>query len=238
MVGERPLRPVLHIAFRLRHGCKVSKLSQRFPDITMAHWCNYRVEVLALQPPGGRMPEGFADELGRILGPHELLSPEDGRSHAVLVRCTCSQKGPSIGEVIEAHGALLLYPIVYREGAEHYRVVAFEDRRVPALFRALGERGEVEVLSKRPMDGELLSQSFLVPAAEMLAGLTERQGHALLAGIEHGYYRVPRKVRTEDIAKRLRVPRTTFEEHLRKAESKVITSMGPYVALHVARRPR
>jgi predicted DNA binding protein len=49
--------------------------------------------------------------------------------------------------------------------------------------------------------------------------------------VENGYYQVPKKVTTEEMASKLRLPRTTYEEHLRKAEGKVLRSMAPYISM-------
>ena len=57
----------------------------------------------------------------------------------------------------------------------------------------------------------------------------------LVFALENGYYQVPKKVTTEEIASKLKLPRTTYEEHLRKAEGKVLRSMAPYISLSPAR---
>ena len=36
---------------------------------------------------------------------------------------------------------------------------------------------------------------------------------------------------SEEMANKLRLPRTTYEEHLRKAEAKVLRSMAPYLSM-------
>jgi predicted DNA binding protein len=59
-----------------------------------------------------------------------------------------------------------------------------------------------------------------------------------LAALEYGYYKVPKKTTAEQIASKNKVPRTTFEEHLRKAESKVLRAMAPYVRMYASRPQR
>jgi len=68
--------------------------------------------------------------------------------------------------------------------------------------------------------------------------LTDKQVNSLLAAIEYGYYQIPKKVTTEEIASKHNVPRTTFEEHLRKAESKTLLAMAPYIRMFAARPKR
>ncbi len=59
---------------------------------------------------------------------------------------------------------------------------------------------------------------------------------SLLTAVENGYYEVPKRVTADDLAKRAGQPRSTFEEHIRKAESKVVMAMSPYMMMY-ARGP-
>ncbi len=49
--------------------------------------------------------------------------------------------------------------------------------------------------------------------------------------VENGYYQVPKRVTAEEMGTRLKSPMTTYEEHPRKAEGKVIRSTAPYVSM-------
>ncbi len=61
--------------------------------------------------------------------------------------------------------------------------------------------------------------------------LTKKQSYALITALSRGYYEIPKKVSTDEITKSLDLPRTTFEEHLRKAESKVMKALAPLLEL-------
>jgi predicted DNA binding protein len=216
---------MLEVRFRFRHDCWVSQLSRKFPDVRMSQWCNAKVEVLEIEgsaapPPGFR--EGV-EKLGKLVSPA-------GNSSMVLLSCRC-RPGKRVDGMIEDAGCLYLSPTTYLGGWEHYRVIAFDEKGLRAMFRALAEHGEVALESKRSLEGDLVSRAYRVSTHELVSALTGKQAQALLAAIESGYYKVPRKVRFEDIARRRNVPRTTFEEHVRKAESKVISAMAPYVAM-------
>lgn len=52
-----------------------------------------------------------------------------------------------------------------------------------------------------------------------------------MTAISRGYYEIPKRVSTEEIARSLNLPRTTYEEHLRKAESKVMKAVEPLLEL-------
>jgi predicted DNA binding protein len=66
---------------------------------------------------------------------------------------------------------------------------------------------------------------------DFFRSLTRRQFSALVSAIEMGYYSMPKKVTMNVIASKLGVPRSTFEEHLRKAEIKMMQSLRPYTRL-------
>jgi len=237
-MGERPCGSVLEVAFRYRHGCHVGQLSERHPDVLIAQWCNFHVEVLEVHTRDARRIQAMVKELTVLAGREaKLLASDLDGGDVQLVQVPCPhQRGAAIGTLIEQHGCLYLQPLLYHEGWERYRILAFEEGQLRALFQALAERGEVELLTKRAMKGGLLNRVFMIPANELLAGLTGKQARALLDAVERGYYKVPRGTRFEDIAKARGVPRTTFEEHVRKGEGKVLTAVAPYLAMVVRER--
>jgi predicted DNA binding protein len=81
-----------------------------------------------------------------------------------------------------------------------------------------------------------MRDSLVISTTSLLGGLTEKQASALITALNEGYYRIPKKITTDEIAQRLGIPRTTFEEHLRKAESKVLVALTPYLQLGAERR--
>lgn len=58
--------------------------------------------------------------------------------------------------------------------------------------------------------------------------LTEKQSTALNLAKQNGYYDYPHKITIEELAKIMKISRTTFQEHLRKAERKVIMGKQNY----------
>jgi len=60
---------------------------------------------------------------------------------------------------------------------------------------------------------------------DMLSALTDRQLEVFRTAVELGYYEIPRRTTHEDIAGQLECAPSTVDEHLRKAESRVLSSL-------------
>lgn len=60
---------------------------------------------------------------------------------------------------------------------------------------------------------------------KLMPDLTERQKRAIELAIEHGYYKTPRKTDLRKLAKLMGVSLSTYEQHLRAAEEKLIPSV-------------
>lgn len=58
-----------------------------------------------------------------------------------------------------------------------------------------------------------------------LSKLTSKQRQALLTAYSLGYYDVPRRTSSEQLAKRLKLGTSTFAEHLRKAERNLLAGV-------------
>jgi len=67
----------------------------------------------------------------------------------------------------------------------------------------------------------------------LFAEMTQKQVDALLKAHRHGYYTSPRQITTENIAHAVGVARSTYEEHLRKAENRIMEALVPYLQLYV-----
>ena len=73
---------------------------------------------------------------------------------------------------------------------------------------------------------------FLLSLSSLFGNLTEKQMKALLAAIEGGYYEIPKRTTADELAGKLGTPRSTLEEHIRKAESKIVLAMAPYMMMY------
>ncbi len=138
---------------------------------------------------------------------------------------------------IRLTGAWDIPPIVYREGWESWRVLVFGDRGVRELFQELRRRGEVRLQSLRPIENVPMEKMMLIPGSDIFAGLTDRQSAALLLGLRYGYYTSPSETTIERLADGMGLAPSTYGEHLRKAEARVLLNLRPYLEAYASRAP-
>ena len=55
--------------------------------------------------------------------------------------------------------------------------------------------------------------------------LTEKQREVIMTAYKMGYYDIPRKITSEELAERLGLVGSTVVEHLRKAEQRLMTQL-------------
>jgi predicted DNA binding protein len=225
------------LAFKLQHDCPYNNFSKEHPTTVISHWCNWSRDVLEIvhrnandtraQQEVKKMLKGLGSKITR-------QSEAPSKIQVVLQHCVCDKLPPPTLPVIEKHNCLNLQPMVYTSGWEWYRVMAFSEQDVKKLFKDLDRFCKVEVTSRKSVTEESVHSNLLISTASLLSGLTEKQARALVAALDNGYYNLPRSATAMEIARRLGVPRTSFIDHLRKAQNKLMRSMGVYVRLNPA----
>jgi len=224
-------------AFRLQHDCPLNDLSKQHPELVMSSWCNSDTDVLEISREGAEIDQFQEDveSMWRKMKVKPLRMSRSGPDLQVVVRhCGCNNIPAAVTPVFEKNRCLELQPCVYKGGWEYYRIISFSEKDARNVFAALGKFCQVEVISRRAIKSGAVKETMLVSTNALFGGLTRKQVQALVFALENGYYQVPKKVTTEEMASKLKLPRTTYEEHLRKAEGKVLRSMAPYISMSPA----
>ena len=218
-------------SIRVKHECPYREISERHPDLTIREWplsdCQV-LEITSATTPTDELRDDI-DQLGTVL--HESKGNEG--YHIVTQSCLCSLE-QSIIDRFEKHNCLYQSPTIYRQGWEHYTVVAFDGDDIRELLGELRSDREIELLSKASISEKQIPHSILAPANQLFEKITDRQLAALQLALERGYYEQPRKTSLRDLADQTAVARSTYEEHLRKAENKLLTNAGQFLRLVTA----
>ena len=223
------------LVFKLQHDCPYNDFSRNYPSAVISHWCNWSRDVLEFAyrdlQEDSSIQKSIQD-MTRTIGA-KVMRRSFARSNLqiVLQRCACDKISPPTLTVIERRNCLELQPAVYAKGWEWYRVIAFSERDIKSLFKDLEDTCNVTVISRRAIRDESVRDTYLISAASIFGTLTNKQAKALITALDNGYYRMPRGATAGEIAERMGLPRTSFADHLRKGENKVLQAMGVYLRL-------
>jgi predicted DNA binding protein len=195
----------------------------------------YAMQVSADEGADLVMMHGPAAEVERFVRHIEAdrIEPFDVMERtptSVLLRT----RNPPVGVIptILAAGCTILWPALYRDNCEHYTVLAPSEARLKALVRRLGAFGKVELERASPVEAETVGASVAV--ADLTVGLTPRQLDAVQWAVREGYYDMPRRAGSREIAPRMGIGRSTFEEHLRKGEQHLMRRFAGILQTHAS----
>jgi len=234
---------MFEVSFRIQHDCPYVQFSLKHPDVRIVGWCKSKMDVLEIKCPNADTRTKIEEDLHSLLswiGRRRIVKNISLKNPSILLiakPCPRCKIGPGVVDIVERHHCITASPMVCYGGWEEHRTIGFSDNDYRHLFRDLSKLGPIEILHKRNLDDVGIYDAVAISVNGLFSDLTIRQTDAIRTAVESGYYDVPRKMNAEDIANRLRVPRTTFDEHLRKAESKIFHVMAPYIKMQ-SEKPR
>ena len=215
------------ISFRTQYDYPFIQMSQRYQGLPISMWCIFNRELLQVPTLDEAILKGIERDIrkaGRVVD--KWVEAQEAR--IFMLRCTCGTHD-SPWNVWEALEFVDAPPAVYKDGWGYFRVIGFDESKTRDLFREMNGRGPTELIRKRELTLSVLPSSVWV--SSLFAELTDKQIGAVLKAHRYGYYTSPRQITTENIAKGLGLSRSTYEEHLRKAENRIMGALIPYLQL-------
>jgi DNA-binding NarL/FixJ family response regulator len=146
---------------------------------------------------------------------HDLLDVQDGLFH-LYVHVMPGEPGGSLLELAHEHALIIDTPIEFTpQGGLSTTVVGTHEMLRQAVEELPdGVRFSIEQVGEYSPDSH-----------DILSVLTERQLEVFRTAVELGYYEIPRRATHQDIADHLDCAPSTVDEHLRKAESRVLSTL-------------
>jgi len=213
---------VVDARVRVHHPCPYCDVSVRFPRSLLLLWCDNNRDVFLVSSPD-------ADELGRIVA----TLRRDFRAHVILrdrsdallaVREFHWARPPSVTGLARRSDVWVVHPVVYFDGTETYRFVAPSKSTLERLILRLRRMGDVELLSVSDRADLRAIRDLPTATVHFFEGLTDRQAAALVAAFEGGLLDVPARAKWGEVARRSGIARSTFGEHLRKGQLRLLAN--------------
>lgn len=158
----------------------------------------------------------LADELRDRPSVHsqEVADIDEEEFHA-FVRVAATERGGELVEIAHRHALFIDTPLEYvHDGIRATLVGTPENLR--RVLEAIPDAIDFSVENA----GQYASGD-----RDLLSPLTDRQLDVFRTAVEEGYYDVPQRATHEDIAAALDCAPSTVDEHLRKAESRVVSRL-------------
>ncbi len=219
--GEPPL---LKVVLATRSPGLLQALTARFDGLA--------VDAYPLGPHLVLQAFGSEEDLQRVVVALKNAGA-DLRTTSSQGRATVVLDGAQAEEVIRLlanRDAHVVPPIRWERGEARVTLLvtdAADLAELQALFP------DARLLSKRAVaSGSAVGEALRSPL--FLTRLTAKQARALEAAFDAGYYNTPRRAAAEEVSQALGISRSTFQEHLQRAEQHVVRAMLPLVRIRAA----
>lgn len=211
--------------FELQGKGLVAGLSHEF-DADIQLWCNDHSDLLYVRSD---QVTAFRDKLVETVGIQESMQ-EGNQLVVVTDHCLRKEERTLIETHLADNGCLSLPPLTYEGGIKRSKVLALDPASLTAVYDGLRNDGPVTVRAKREIQG-LHPEVPVLGFDDIFPKLSDRQLETFRIAYELGYYEVPRRTTTEALGERLGINRRTAEDHLRRAENKIATSLADHLTL-------
>lgn len=203
--------------FRIDHESVYADATARV-DASIDMWCGGHADLLHVT---GEDRYAARDVIDAEVGITEWIDRGE-ESLAVTDGCLLHFQEGLLEEYLQRHNCLTFYPTSYDDGAILTRVISLTPENLTEMYRDVKNGFTIEVEAKREINS--VEDAPLVVFDAELPTFSERQRQVLALAHERGYYEIPKGVTTEELAADLDVSRRTLEEHLRRAEQKLVES--------------
>ena len=196
----------------------------------MQLWCNTQHEILELKGEPDLLEKAISSleaDLGTVL----RIYPE--HNHVQLVFQTCKCVKFPLNSIFDRYDCLELPPVRYTAGREILNLLVTPEDAGLILddIRKEDPGTRVKVLKLAPLKNSFNPYPLFLPLDDLKNSFTEKQLQVLTKAYNKGYYELPRKVFLESLADEMNIHRRTYEEHLRKAEKKIMSLLIPSLIL-------
>lgn len=223
---------VVELSLRLKHECPFLEYSTQFGKKPVYHYCSTMNDYLIIPEKLTEEKRNMAEEIfGRF---NNLTIKEIGKPSEmtyISMDCPCSDSlQTNIAPRMRNLKAVPIYPITYQNGFEYYKVYCKSPEHTENFISKMEEMVEIEILTQEDLgDDWIVSQAAVLN--QLIEELTPLQIETLTQAFEGGYYSIPRRIKTQDIATRNGKTRYAVDKTIRLAENKIMNYIMPFIYL-------
>jgi predicted DNA binding protein len=213
----------------IAHDCPFCLFTRQYPDSRITSWNNERTYVAIVEADSDETLDAYETGLARYV-PISHASRQGRRLE--LIYPTEHRDPLSITHLIADHDCWHAQPAIAQGGWEQYRIFSWDQDNIGRLVQAIRHAGgQVKMVSFHPIGIPSFASDMMVPSQSLFAGLTSKQVDIVVHAVRAGYFDAPARIGADELARRAGLSRSTYTEHLRKAESKLLINLMPVLAL-------
>lgn len=218
------------------HPQSIISFTIQHPAIYVNLWCNFWLDVLEVHSNDETIIDLQNTELKKFFGDFSVLTSASKTTPLVIRTCQCPSS--PITTLLHKYDSFHLPPVIYKENREILHVVITSEE-ADMLFDEIKQDSTIKNVSLRqlaPFKFPDQPYPIYLSINDIVKNMTMRQINALVEAYNNGYYDLPRKVTTEELAKKFLINRRTYEEHLRKAEKEIVNTLIPFIVMNFANK--
>ncbi len=215
------------LMLELEDGNPLIDVSKHFPGKTFIMWYLWNRQLIKFDYDT-RDEVMKISEMLRKKGYKIIRTEKSDRLALLLTECDYDGE-VDIWKITSSKNCLELPPAVFSKGKGTFRVAGFDEKGIKGFIQQVNKVTDARVIHKRKLPLNVVRSSIWT--SSILSSFSQRQAESLIKAQLMGYYNSPRGTTTGNIAKSMKLGRSTFEDHLRKAENVLINSFVPYLKL-------
>ncbi|HLC31748.1 MAG TPA: helix-turn-helix domain-containing protein [Candidatus Nanoarchaeia archaeon] len=111
-------------------------------------------------------------------------------------------------------------PTIVKEGYEYWSIAAWDRTILEELIKEMGKwKDKLHDFTILKLQKTGLKEVYF---PKIKAKLPEKQKEAFHLALKNGYYQFPRSIDLEQLAQKMHIATSTYHEHLRKAEARLL----------------
>jgi predicted DNA binding protein len=207
-----------------------TKLSSQFPKLNIKYWCNSKIDIIIIEG-GNTNQNGFLTVLKKSFTDIEIISSADTDNSVILRVCTCHVD--PLDSILESLGCLDIPPIRFFKGKQFHRIL-MDSVSGETLLEKVSAHESINSVNIKKLAPARISHHLYpvyISLEDLFGNLSKKQLISLISAYQEGYYEIPRKTKAVLLASEMNINRRTYEEHLRKAENRIMSYIIPVLQM-------
>lgn len=220
------------LMLEVEDGNPLVKVSALYPGKAFIMWYLWARQLIKFSFDNLDELKDITDSLEKFQ--YKIIRTETTDNMALVLPESKFDGELDIWDISTSNNCLELPPATFEDGRGIFRIAGFDEKSISSFVSKVVSGAQVKILHKRRLPLNVLRSSLWT--SSVLSSFSPRQAESLIKAQKMGYYNTPRRVTTSEVAKYMKLGRSTFEDHLRKAENILVNSFVPYLNLFNSNR--